>query len=419
MAHFEISASEPLSGTVTLSGATKNSGCKLLAASLLAPGSFRISNIPECGDLVVMLELLSRLGMEWKRESPTVLSIDTSGDIHPEAPVELVSQMRASVNVLGPLLGRTGHASVALPGGDSIGARKLDMHIRGLERMGAEVRIADGKIEARAKQLVGTNLSLEFPSVGATENLMTAAVFAQGVTTIENAAREPEITELAAFLNRMGAVITGGGTSTLEIEGVRELAPVDVELMGDRVEAGTLLMACGIVGGEIELIGARPDHIDIITAKLADMGMRISPSADGIWAYRKDRLSAVDVATLPFPGFATDFMPLIAAVLTTAAGTGIITENVFDGRYGFTAELAKMGADIRTDGRHAIVRGVESLHGAKVTASDVRAGAALTLAGLVASDSTSVFGIDHVERGYPDLPAALRSIGASVQRVDS
>ncbi|MGB2757442.1 MAG: UDP-N-acetylglucosamine 1-carboxyvinyltransferase [Acidimicrobiia bacterium] len=417
MAHFEIRGGQPLEGTVAISGATKNSGCKILAAAMLAPGTFRVENIPEVGDLRVMLDLLAHLGVRATREGPTTLVVDTSGEITPIAPYHLVSQMRASVNVLGPLLARTGHASVALPGGDSIGARKLDMHVRGLERMGAEVRIDHGNIEARSDQLQGERIVLEFPSVGATENLMTAAVRAKGTTTIENAAREPEITELGAFLNRMGAHVMGAGTSTIEIHGVEELTPVDVELMGDRVEAGTILMACGIAGGEIELTGVRHEHLEIITIKLAEMGMRISPTSEGIWAFRRDRLRSVDVATLPFPGFATDFMPLAVAVLATADGTGIVTENVFDGRYTFTSELARMGADVRTDGRHAILRGVERLSGAPVTANDVRAGAALTIAGLGADGTTTVYGVEHVERGYPDLPAQLRNVGGDVVRV--
>lgn len=417
MAHFQIRGGQPLAGSVAVSGATKNSGCKLLAATMLASGTFRFENIPHVGDLTVMLELLTHLGVRVERVGPTTLLVDTSGEITPIAPYELVRQMRASVNVLGPLIGRTGTASVALPGGDAIGARKLDMHVRGLESMGAEVRFEHGNIEARGERLNGARIVLEFPSVGATENLMTAAVKAKGTTTIENAAREPEITELGAFLNRMGAQVMGAGSSTIEIHGVEELSPVDVELMGDRVEAGTLLMACGIAGGEIELTGVRHEHLEIITMKLAEMGMRISPTSDGIWAFRRDRLRSVDIATLPFPGFATDFMPMAAAVLATADGTGIITENVFDGRYAFTSELARMGADVRTDGRHAILRGVERLSGAPVTANDVRAGAALTIAGLAAEGTTTVFGIDHVERGYPNLPAQLAELGGDVTRV--
>ena len=259
---------------------------------------------------------------------------------------------------------------------------------------------------------------LEFPSVGATENLMCAAVLAKGTTVLENAAREPEVTDLAAFLDRMGGQVVGAGTSTIEIEGVEQLSPADSAIICDRVEAGTLLMACGITGGEIELLGIRPEHLEIVVMKLAEMGMRISPTPDGLWARCDTRLRAVDVATLPHPGFATDFMPLAVALLAVADGSAIVTENVYDGRFQFVDELARMGADVRTEGRHAIVRGVERLSGAPVRASDVRAGAALVLAGLVADGETVVFDCEHVERGYPDLPAQLRALGADIDRLE-
>jgi UDP-N-acetylglucosamine 1-carboxyvinyltransferase len=243
---------------------------------------------------------------------------------------------------------------------------------------------------------------------------MCAAVLAKGTTVIENAAREPEVTDLAAFLDRMGAHVIGAGTSTIVVEGVDELVPVDSEIMADRVEAGTLLMACGIAGGEIELVGTRLEHLEIVVMKLCEMGMRVSPTPDGLWALANRRLRAVDIATLPHPGFATDFMPLAVALLTVAEGTGIVTENIYDGRFQFVDELARMGADVRNEGRHAIVRGVPRLSGAPVRASDVRAGAALTLAGLVADGETVVHECEHVERGYADLPGQLRALGADV-----
>jgi UDP-N-acetylglucosamine 1-carboxyvinyltransferase len=251
--------------------------------------------------------------------------------------------------------------------------------------------------------------------VGATENLMCAAVLAKGPTVIENAAREPEVTDLAAFLDRMGAHVLGAGTSTIEIEGVESLTAADSEIMCDRVEAGTLLMACGITGGEIELVGIRPEHLEIVVMKLCEMGMRVSPTTDGMWARGPKRLRAVDIATLPHPGFATDFMPLAVALMTVSEGSGIVTENVYDGRFQFVDELARMGADVRTEGRHAIVRGVDRLSGAPVRASDVRAGAALVLAGLVAECETTVFEFDHVQRGYSDLTGHLRALGADAE----
>jgi UDP-N-acetylglucosamine 1-carboxyvinyltransferase len=292
------------------------------------------------------------------------------------------------------------------------------MHLRGLEAMGAHVEVEHGFVLARAARLAGARHVLEFPSVGATENLMCASVLAKGSSVIENAAREPEVTDLAAFLDRMGAQVVGAGTSTIEIEGVSELVAADTEIMADRLEAGTLLMACGIAGGEIELVGARLEHLEIVAMKLCEMGMRVSPTPDGIWAQSPGRLRAVDVATLPHPGFATDFMPTAVALMAVADGSAIVTENIYDGRFDFVDQLARMGADVRTEGRHAVVRGVDRLSGAPVTASDVRAGAALVLAGLCADGDTTIYHCEHVDRGYADLPATLRALGADVERLD-
>ncbi len=405
----------PLSGVVRVSGATKNSGCKQLAASLLAPGITVLRNMPPVADLDVMVAVMRALGAKVETTGDGELTVDASGPLDGEAPYELVTRMRASVNVLGPLLARCGSAKVAMPGGDNIGNRKLDMHFRGFEAMGAELSVVHGFIEARCSRLCGARIVLDFPSVGATENLLTAAVLAKGSTVIENAAREPEITDLTAFLNRMGAQVIGAGTSTIEIEGVEELLPVDTEIMGDRIEAGTLLMACGIAGGEIELHGVRLEHLEMVVMKLGEMGMRVSPTPDGIWARATERLRAIDIATLPYPGFATDFMPMAVALLSVAEGTGIVTENVFDARFGFVDELNRMGADIRTEGRHAVVRGVPRLSGAPVRAADVRAGAALVLAGLAADGETVVLDRRHVDRGYADLAGKLRALGADVR----
>src|SRR5436190_946750 len=417
MTRFRVRASGPLEGRVEVAGATKNSGVKQMAAALLAPGVTTLRNMPPVLDLDVMSDLLRAIGAGVDQPEPNVVRVDASGALQPEAPYELVSRMRASFNVLGPLLARCGEARVALPGGDNIGSRKVDMHLRGLESMGADVEVKHGFVYARCDALQGARVVLEFPSVGATENLMCAAVTAKGTTVIDNAAREPEVTDLAAFLDRMGAQVVGAGSSTIEIEGVDDLTPADSEIMADRVEAGTLLMACGIVGGEIELVGTRVEHVEIVVMKLCEMGMLVSPTTDGLWARCAQRLRAADIATLPHPGFATDFMPLAVAVMSVADGTGIITENIYDGRFQFVDELARMGADVRTEGRHAIVRGVERLTGAPVTASDVRAGAALVLAGLVAEGETIVYGGEHVDRGYSDLPATLRSLGADVERI--
>jgi UDP-N-acetylglucosamine 1-carboxyvinyltransferase len=414
---FVVRAGGPLRGSVRVSGATKNAGTKQMAAALLAPGVTTLRNVDPVADLDVMIDVLRAIGAHVEWSGGTELLIDASAPLHAEAPYELVTRMRASINVLGPLLARCGEARVALPGGDNIGSRKVDMHLRGLEAMGADIDVRHGFVHARASALAGARIVLEFPSVGATENLMTAAVLAKGTTVIDNAAREPEIADLAAFLDRMGAHVVGAGTSTIEIDGVDELQPADAEIMADRVEAGTLLFACGIAGGEIELVGTRMEHLEIVVMKLGEMGMRVSPTPDGLWARCDTRLTAVDIATLPHPGFATDFMPLAVALLAVADGSAIVTENVYDGRFQFVDELARMGADIRTEGRHAIVRGVERLSGAPVSASDVRAGAALTLAGLAADGETVVHQCQHVDRGYADLPAKLRALGADVHRI--
>ena len=414
---FLVRSGGPLSGTVRVSGATKNAGLKQMAAALLAPGVTVLRNVAPVADLDIMLDVLRAIGarVEWTGDGE--LQVDASGRLQPEAPYELVTQMRASINVLGPLLARCGEARVAMPGGDNIGSRKLDMHFRGLESMGADLRVVHGFIEARCHALCGARVVLEFPSVGATENLLTAAVVAKGETIIENAAREPEITDLAAFLNRMGAHVHGAGTSTIAVEGVEGLSAVESTLMGDRIEAGTFLMACGIAGGEIVVEGTELTHLEMVALKLGEMGLEVSPTPDGLRARADDRLQAVDVATLPYPGFATDFMPLVVALLATTEGTAIVTENVFDNRFSFVDELNRMGADIRNEGRHAVVRGVPRLSAAPVRALDVRAGAALVLAGLGAEGETAVLDPFHVDRGYPDLPGQLRRLGADVERV--
>ncbi len=414
---FVVRANGPMHGSVRVSGATKNAGTKQMAAALLAPGVTTLRNVDPVADLDVMIDVLRAIGAHVEWGGNTELRIDASAPLHAEAPYELVTRMRASINVLGPLLARCGEARVAMPGGDNIGSRKLDMHFRGLEQMGVELDVVHGFIEARTNRLSGARVMLEFPSVGATENLLTAAVLAKGETVIENAAREPEITDLADMLNRMGAEIHGAGTSTLVVEGVDVLEPVETEIMPDRIETGTLLMAVAIAGGDATLRGARIDHVETVVMKLGEMGLQVTPTPDGLWVRADERMRAVDVATLPFPGFATDFMPLVVALLATADGTAIVTENVFDNRLGFVAELNRMGADIRHEGRHAVIRGVPHLSAAPVRALDVRAGAALVLAGLAADGETVVHDPFHVDRGYSDLAGSLRALGADVERV--
>ncbi len=418
MAHYVVRGGTRLSGAVRVAGMTKNAGLKQMAASLLAQGTTVLHNITPVVDLEIMIELLRGIGasVEWRGHE--ALEITVGDELEPEAPYELVSQMRASINVLGPLLARLGHARVAMPGGDNIGSRKLDMHFTALEAMGAELEVLHGFVEARCNALCGARIVLDFPSVGATETVLTTAVLAKGQTVIENAAREPEIIDLCELLSAMGARIAGAGSSTIEVEGVDELHAVEHAIVGDRIEAGTLLMACGAAGGSISVEGINVEHVEMVVRKLGEMGMTIESTPDGLVARADEPLRAVDIQTLPYPGFSTDFMPLAVALLTRAEGTAIVTENIFDNRFAFVDELNRMGADIRTEGRHAVVRGVKRLTGAPVRAHDVRAGAALVLAALGADGETVVLDPRHVERGYADLSAKLRSLGADVEHVE-
>ena len=405
----------PLSGTVPISGA-KNSVLKLMAATLLAPGRYVIRNVPRITDVLDMSALLEAMAVTVE-QTGNVLTIDVPHEIVPEAPYELVERTRASILVLGPLLARTGAARVALPGGDDFGPRPIDLHVRGLQDLGATFTTSHGFINGHVGQLVGTRILLEFPSVGATENILMAAVRAKGTTVIDNAAREPEIADLAAFLNRMGAQIVGAGSATITVEGVEELAPVEHTAIPDRIETATFLAALATAGGELTLSGARFDHIDMLTQKLGEMGMRISPEADGVWAMVSRRLSSVDVSTLPYPGIASDFKPLFVAMLAVADGVGIVTENLFSGRFRYVDELVRMGADIRTEGHHAVVRGVPQLSGAPVRAHDIRAGAALVVAALRAEGETLITDCHHIDRGYEDLVGKLHRVGADIERV--
>jgi UDP-N-acetylglucosamine 1-carboxyvinyltransferase len=390
-----------------------------MAATLLAEGEYRLVNVPSITDVDRMADLLVHMGVEVSRPTAEELLIYRPAECGTEAPYALVERMRASITVLGPLLGRVGHARVAMPGGDDFGSRPIDMHLAGLAQMGATFSFRHGYIEATADRLFGTRIVLEFPSVGATENLLLAAVRAKGTTVIDNAAREPEIADLAAFLNRMGANILGAGSSTIEIEGVEDLSSADHVVIPDRIEAATYLAAVALAGGEITVDGARIDHMGMFIQKLGDMGLRIAPSSHGLWAEATGRLHAVDVSTLPYPGIATDYKPLFVAMLSVADGVAIVTENLFAGRFKYVSELIRMGADIRTEGHHAVIRGVDRLSGAPVRASDIRAGAALVVAGLAADGETVVADAHHVDRGYEDLPATLRSLGADVVREGS
>jgi len=412
---FLVQGSGPLNGEVRIGGA-KNSALKLMAASLLAEGSTSLLNVPDITDVAIMIELLEAMGVRVQREGHRI-DIDVPAEIDPVAPYSLVERMRASIVVLGPLLSRIGRAQVAMPGGDDFGSRPIDMHLQGLEQLGATFSYEHGNINGRAEQLLGTEVFLEFPSVGATENLLMAAVLAEGTTVIENAAREPEIGDLANFLLKMGALIDGIGTSRLRIEGVTVLRPVTYEVIADRIEAATYLAALAVCGGELRLQGARPDHMEMLLRKLEEMGMACQENDSGLEAKVRDRLKAVDISTLPYPGLATDYKPFLVTALCVSHGAGMVTENIFAGRFRYIDELVRMGAEIRAEGRHAVVRGVERLSGAPVRAHDIRAGAALVIAGLAADGETVISDAHHVDRGYEDLAGKLSSVGAQVTRV--
>ncbi len=404
-----------LSGEVNVAGA-KNSVLKLMAAALLAEGRTVIENVPRILDVTIMAELLRRLGCEvdWTDDE---LTIDVPAEPGTEADYDLVRRLRASICVLGPLITRRGRVKVAYPGGDAIGSRGLDMHIDGLERMGAKVSSEHGFVIAEADRLHGASIWLDFPSVGATENLVSAAVLANGTTVIDNAAREPEIVDICQMLTEMGARIEGAGESTVVVEGVPELKPVRHRTVGDRMVAGTWAVAATMTRGDVLIRGADHRHLDIALDKISTAGAEVRPEQDGFRVRMNRRPRAVDVVTLPYPGFPTDLMPMAIALAAISDGASMVTENVFDARFMFVNEMARLGADVRTDGHHAVVRGREQLSGAPVTAHDIRAGAGLILAGLCADGVTEVSEIKHVDRGYPAMVPQLQSLGADIERV--
>ncbi len=404
-----------LAGTVRASGA-KNAALKHMAAAILAPGRTTLLNVPRILDCVLMGRVLEHLGIPVTWDADTV-SIDATIVGSVEAPYGLVRQMRASIVVLGPLVARRGQARVALPGGDEIGSRPIDLHLAGLERMGADIAFEHGFVVATAPSgLRGAVLTLDYPSVGATENLMMAAVAARGTTVIDNAAREPEIADTASMLVAMGAHIEGAGTSTIEIHGVDAFAPVVHRTIVDRIESGTWAAAAVATRGDVTIEGARADHLDLLLSKLADAGAEVARTEDGVRVVQVDRPRAIDFVTLPYPGLATDFQPILMAMLAVATGTSIATENVFESRFVYVDELRRMGADIRTEGHHAVIRGVERLSGAPVRAVDIRAGAAMVIAALCAEGETEISDIHHLDRGYEEMEAKLGALGAEVRR---
>ena len=412
---FRITGGCRLEGEVSVTGA-KNSVLKLMAASLLAVGTTTIRNVPDIADVDIMADLLTRLGCTVTHEG-SVVTIDVPAAPMHRADYDLVRKMRASINVLGPLVARVGKAEVALPGGDAIGSRGLDFHIKGLESLGATAHVEHGYVIAAAPNgLTGTAIELDFPSVGATENLMTAAVLAQGVTTIENAAREPDLVDLGQFLIEMGAQIEGLGSPLITITGVKELKPTDHTTITDRIIAGTWAFAAAMTQGDITIHGGRADHMEVMLEKLTHAGAIVTSTQGGIRVQMNQRPRAIDVATLPYPGFATDLLPFIIAMNAVADGHSIVTENVFESRFMFVNELMRLGAQITVDGHHASIDGIPQLSGAPVEATDIRAGAGLVLAALVSDGETTVDGAFHIDRGYPNFAEQLVSLGAKVSR---
>jgi UDP-N-acetylglucosamine 1-carboxyvinyltransferase len=415
---FRIVGPARLHGSVEVRGA-KNSALKLMAVSLLAPGKNTLLNVPHIADVEIMSELLVRLGCTVEHDTTAhSLTIDVPETPGHKADYDLVRKMRASINVLGPLIARVGEAEVALPGGDAIGSRGLDFHIEGLRALGADVRSEHGYIIATAPNgLKGAQIDLEFPSVGATENLMTAACLAKGRTIITNAAREPDIADIGQYLISMGAKIEGLGSSTLIIDGVDRLNPATHATLPDRIVTGTWAFAAVMTQGDITIVGGRPEDLEVPLDKLVAAGAIITTTPDGFRVKMDRRPDAIDVATLPYPGFPTDLQPMAICLNAIAQGHAMVTENVFEGRFMFVNELKRLGATITVDGHHAAINGLPVLSGAPVQATDIRAGAALVLAGLISEGITIVEDGYHVDRGYPDFAEDLRGLGADVTRV--
>ncbi|AAM23459.1 UDP-N-acetylglucosamine 1-carboxyvinyltransferase [Caldanaerobacter subterraneus subsp. tengcongensis MB4] len=410
---FVVEKSPPLKGTVKISGA-KNSVLPIIAASLLSSDEVILEDIPSLEDVNVMIELIKNFGALCELDNGKLkIKVDIK-DV--EAPYELVKKMRASFLVMGPILAKLGHAKISMPGGCAIGARPIDLHLKGFQSLGADITIGHGYVEARAKKLTGKKIYLDFPSVGATENIMMAAVFADGVTVIENAAEEPEIVDLANFLNKMGANIKGAGTDTIRIEGVKELKGAEHTVIPDRIEAGTFMVAAAMTGGNVLIENVIVDHVRSVIAKLTECGVKITEEKGGLRVKGVKNYKAVDIKTLPYPGFPTDMQAQMMAMMTVAKGTSVIIETVFENRFMHVSELKRMGANIKIEGRSAMITGVDHLTGAEVKATDLRAGAALVLAGLIAEGRTEINDIYHVDRGYVKMEEKLRALGAKIYR---
>lgn len=411
-----IRGGAPLRGRVRVGGA-KNAALPIMAAALLAPGKSTIEEVPQLLDVDTMRGVLASLGSPTSRQGASI-EIDAAGISSSEPPYDLVRAMRASFLVIGPLLARTGQVKISLPGGCAIGSRPIDLHLKGLSAMGAEIDTGYGQISAKAHRLTGARVYLDFPSVGATENIMMAASLAHGLTVIENAAQEPEVVDLANFLNAMGAKVRGAGTNLLRIEGVDALEPTTYTVVPDRIEAGTMMIAAAATRGSLIVENAVPEHMKPISAKLREAGVYVVEGDDGSITVQADsRADGVDVKTMPYPGFPTDLQAQFMAFMCTCAGMSVITETVFENRFMHVAELARMGANIRIDGRSAVIEGQECLSGAQVRCTDLRAGACLVIAGLAARGDTEVSEIQHVDRGYERLEDKLAGAGAVIQRI--
>lgn len=417
MGTFLVKGGEILSGEVEVSG-SKNAALPILAATILSDGVCELKNIPALRDIHTMYELLTFIGCEIRfNKSSTEFILEKIKST--SAPTSLVGSMRASFLIMGPLLAKYGTAKIPLPGGCPIGTRPVDLHLKGFMTLGADVEIGHGFVKAKAENgLIGKDIYLDFPSVGATENIMMAAVLAKGETIIENAATEPEIVDLAAFLKKMGAKISGAGTDTVKINGTDSLHGARHTIIPDRIEAGTFMTAAAITGGEIHIKNVVPDHVKGISAKLKEMGIEISENKDNIQVTGKKGIHTTDIKTMPYPGFPTDMQAQFTSLMSTIKGTSIVTETVFENRFIYTPHLIRMGANIKLDGRTAVVEGGKRLKGASVNATDLRAGAALVLAGLAAQGETEVADIEHIERGYVDFEKKLQKLGANIEKKD-
>ena len=419
MDQIHIEGGARLEGEVRVSG-SKNATLPLMAAALLGEGATTLRNVPDLADVTTLLELLRTMGVDAQRVPGAErhgVRVHAPPDVVPEAPYDLVRKMRASVLVLGPLLGRFGRAHVSLPGGCAIGARPIDQHLKGFRALGAEILLEGGYVEARAKRLRGATVRFDKITVTGTENVLMAAVLAEGTTVLENAAREPEVEDLARALVSMGARIQGAGTDLITIEGVPRLAGVEHSVIPDRIEAGTLLVAAAITGGDVHVQGAVPAHLDAVVGKLREAGCTVVPTAEGLRCRGPDIPDAVDLQTTEHPGFPTDMQAQLMALLSVARGTSVVSENIFENRFMHVAELRRMGADIRVEGHTAVVKGVHTLSGAPVMATDLRASASLILAGLRAAGTTRVARVYHLDRGYEGLERKLQSLGARTTRV--